>query len=352
MLLATCLGTLVAPETADAREGRRWPGTTITYFDATRDRTAVARAVRAWNTSGVRIRFVRVYSPRRAKLVIRNSRNVPGGCGTGLATLGYTPGRKAFVNILHGLPKDGQTCGWPGQTLVVAHELGHVLGLQHDDRACALMNSSHTSGIAASRCLVNDVPIERFTQWRCRIVEPRDVRRAIRLYGGRARQVRPNPWCNLVARIAAPLPITAGYDETGAFRITLRRPADRAAPPFLRRPGTVGSFEVYASDGECISSRPAPGGDVWPALSGTWSVAPGQDESFTTFPPGTPRCYAAWSIDAYGRPSLQSATTSYAPPTDAAATARRRPGPLPHGATEPQPPELEVIDLSGDVHAR
>ena len=36
----------------------------------------------------------------------------------------------------------------PGQTQVVTHELGHVLGLEHYMGGCSLMNTSHTNGVA------------------------------------------------------------------------------------------------------------------------------------------------------------------------------------------------------------
>ncbi len=137
---------------------RRWPRGTITYVDATRDRGAVKRAVRFWNDSGVDVRFQKIKNKRRADLVIRNSRRVPGGCGTGLATLGYTGRRQAFVNILHGSDADGQTCAEPGQTLVMTHELGHVLGLGHDDSKCSIMNSYHVNGVAPSQCFTPESP--------------------------------------------------------------------------------------------------------------------------------------------------------------------------------------------------
>ncbi len=137
---------LVAATSASAEAARPWPGGRITYVDKTKDSKAVRTAVRAWNHSGVRVRFVKVKKPSRAALVIRNSKNVPSGCGSGRATLGYVPGGRAFVNILHGTDAGGQGCALPGQTLVLAHELGHVLGLTHNDSTCSVMNSSRSTG--------------------------------------------------------------------------------------------------------------------------------------------------------------------------------------------------------------
>ena len=162
-------------------------------------------AVRAWNTSGLNIRFVKVSSVRKARLVIRNTKRVPAGCGTGLGTLGYPgPGRKATVNILHGTDADGQKCAWPGQTLVVAHELGHVLGLEHNMSGCSLMNTSHSNGVAPSLCVGDDIDEVKPGRWRCRVIEKVDLRRAKRIYGGTPR-LDETEWCDAIARIPPPV---------------------------------------------------------------------------------------------------------------------------------------------------
>lgn len=317
VLVALVALPMLLPATAHAGDGKRWPGRTITYYDATRDKDSVRKAVLAWNRTGARIAFRRTFNRRAANIVIRNSRKVPRGCGTGLATLGYLGrGRQGYVNILHGTARDGQGCAWPGQTFVVAHELGHVLGLDHDDRACAVMNSSHTGGIAASRCLGDPTSFAHAAQWRCRLIEPRDVRRVVRMYGGRARAVRTNPWCDLVEPPKAPTTATATLvpdSQTASQHIslTVRRPADPVTPPFLRAALQDGGIEVYVGPA-CQTKRPTPGGGVNPDIytTGRWQVAPDTDETRLTDTPGPGSwCYSIWLIDGFGRASATPATS-------------------------------------------
>ncbi len=72
LVLAACAPTAHAYR----YEGPRWPGSTITYYNATGYRTAVSAAVRTWNASGVALRL-RAVSRRNARVLIT------GGYGRG-----------------------------------------------------------------------------------------------------------------------------------------------------------------------------------------------------------------------------------------------------------------------------
>ena len=74
--------------------------------------------------------------------------------------------------------------------LVVAHELGHVLGLGHEDRICATMNSYLVDG-HTEHC-----PAAPQGMWVCRLLRVDDVRGAVRLYGGTVRPIRGPEFCN------------------------------------------------------------------------------------------------------------------------------------------------------------
>lgn len=276
---------------------RTWPKGRITYVDQTRDPQAVRLAVRAWNRSGVDIRFVKVASARKARLVIRNSSRVPGGCGTGLATLGYPgPGRKGFVHILHGTDADGQSCAVPGQTLVLAHELGHVVGLEHNMSGCSLMNTSHTNGVAPSLCLDGTPDAAKPGRWRCRLMERVDLKRAQRLYGGKVK-VQETEYCDAIDRIPATGPVTAGTTDGSYVSLTATRAAEPAVPAWLGtwaygEPG----FEVHATSGACTA---VPGDDSTQVGLGLWGETPvgGTVSEFLQPLPAGPVCLSVWQFD-------------------------------------------------------
>lgn len=295
LLLALLLtaGTAVGAEAAP----RKWPQGRITYVDTSLDHDAVKLAVRAWNRSGLDVRFVKVSSARRARLVIQDTRRVPAGCGTGYGTLGYPgPGRKAYVSILHGTDARGQSCAWPGQTLVVTHELGHVLGLEHDMSGCSLMNTSHTNGVAPSLCLGDDPDAAKPGRWRCRLIEKVDLRRAKRIYGGRPRVAHPT-WCDAIDRIPATGPVSATQPSGSYFQLTATRAVEPAVPGWL---GTWGygepGFEVHATPDACTA---VPGDDSTRVGLGLWGDTPpgGSATEYLSALPAGPVCLSVWQFD-------------------------------------------------------
>jgi hypothetical protein len=157
ILVATLAAVLIAatPARAAGVGGLPWPKPTITYHSGATYPFAVREAVRTWNRSGVRIRFRRA-SRRRAQILIGVAGppvppELRGACG-GFAQLGYVPGSKAIVRIRRGCVDDVRTAK------VVAHELGHVLGLLHETRRCALMNTTGI-GTVGNRCERSDIDL-------------------------------------------------------------------------------------------------------------------------------------------------------------------------------------------------
>lgn len=279
---------------------RRWPGKRITYFDASKDHQAVNKAVWLWNHSGIKMKFTKVKSKKRAKLVIRNSRKVPQGCGTGLATLGYTGKRQAYVNILHGTDADGQSCAWPGQTLVVAHELGHVLGLTHDDGRCSLMNSYHVNGVAQGQCVDRDpYGFPSPGHWNCRVLQKVDIKRAKKMYGGKVK-VRPTEWCDLGVKMPASGPIAAAPLGGGWVGITLHHLPEPAQEAWLNVNARGPARAVTMTPGPCAAPTGAP---VTHGPYG-WNVPAGVDDTIHQQLSAGLWCVSGTAYDTLGRPAL------------------------------------------------
>jgi len=182
-LLAALLLAVVLVPTADAYrlEGGRWRTTTIRYYNEVPAYTwAVDTAAFAWNSSGARVQFLK--SSRRNADVLLGVRWFR---VAGEARLQRLNRRivSAKVGIQSG--QDRYT-----MALVTAHELGHVLGLDHEDRVCATMNTYLVDN-RPQRCGAPPAGM-----WVCRLLRADDVRGAVSLYGGAVRSIRGPEFCS------------------------------------------------------------------------------------------------------------------------------------------------------------
>ncbi|MEO5664406.1 MAG: M57 family metalloprotease [Nocardioides sp.] len=274
---------------------RKWPKGAITYVDLSKDPDAVKIAVKTWNKSGLNIHFKKVKSKRKARVVIQDTKKVPGGCGTGYGTLGYPgPGRKAFVSILHGTDADGQGCAFPGQAQVVTHELGHVLGLTHYMAGCSLMNTSHINGVAPSQCIAPEDAKPGI--WHCRLLEPIDLKRIKRIYGGKPKVSEP-AYCDAIDMIPATGAVTPMVDEYGYVDLDIVRAPEPAVPGWI---GTWGlgmpGYEVHITPGACTAVA---GDDATTDTRTTWDEIPvgGTQRVLLNPLPVGPNCITVWQFD-------------------------------------------------------
>jgi hypothetical protein len=139
LLVAAVIATVALGATPAAVSRTAWPGATVSYTDLTGSsgyHVSVSEAVSAWNAARVGIRFVPAAAAAAAadvRIVFRTGRCLSGRAGS--ATFGFQPAGTVVVG----------SCPAVLRPLLVAHELGRVLGLPVDNTSCSLMNGAGKS---------------------------------------------------------------------------------------------------------------------------------------------------------------------------------------------------------------
>jgi hypothetical protein len=267
VVLAVAVAVGVVGAAGAVSRTRVWPATTIGYRDLTGAHgyhSAVQAAVAAWNRLALGIRFVPVPPARSSvQIVFADGRCLSGIAGS--APIGFQrSGARVVV----------RSCPPVVRALLMAHELGRVLGLTNDDHGCSLMNSRGSSDgrtyATPARCSRDQPPA-----WLPLLVDPVSASRARALYAAPPAAVD-------VRLTAGPQPRLDWREPQGSARQTLvLRTVDRC-PVVADVAGNTGATVLY--------SKAAYAGLHY-AVDTSPAVTPGS------------YCYRLFNLSASGRPA-------------------------------------------------
>jgi hypothetical protein len=276
VVVACAVLGLVLSQPAAAATPRVWPGLAIGYRDLTGVHgyhRAIVRAVEAWNRLEIGVRFVP--APRGASTV--QIVYAPGRCLAGTAGSAPTGFQRFGARVVV------RSCPAIVRPLLVAHELGRVLGLANDDRTCSLMNSR---GASDGSTFAVPAHCSRSSPWLARLVDPATAAVARRLYLQPAAPEAVALTARVPPRIAWRQPASAHAQRTVVLRATGRCPT---------RADTAGGSATVVYD------RGGFAGLHW------------ADDADVLAAPGS-YCYSVFNVSASGRPSPAATTLTYVVP--------------------------------------
>lgn len=121
-----------------------WHGEKIVYYNDSDYEKSLREGFRRWESVGLPLRFEETTNREEADLIVSsNTKSLKDTCKncTGWATIGYTPFRQAEIRLLPpSNPMENRVQDFLMMPTII-HEIGHVLGLQHNDLPCSIMNS-------------------------------------------------------------------------------------------------------------------------------------------------------------------------------------------------------------------